>query len=100
MSGVPWTVEQQHYAPGQALRRYLAKHAPDGTPRIAARKLRTSFITHVRMVLGVNPLALRMYVGQSDGSVMEEHYTGRSVDSLRRQVSDKVEGWVRCRGGC
>ncbi len=47
------------------------------------------------MVLGVNPLALRMFVGHSDGSVLEDHYTGWSVDFLRREVAEKVEGWMR-----
>ncbi|MBN1475126.1 tyrosine-type recombinase/integrase [Candidatus Sumerlaeota bacterium] len=93
-TGEPWTVDQQHCAPCQTMRRYLAKHAPKGTPRITSRNLRTSFISHARMVLGINPLALRMYVGHTDGSVLEDHYTWWSVEFLRREVVEKAEGWV------
>lgn len=91
----PWPISERDTVFGRAVARYIAAVSSDAPKNFRARNLRTSFITHAQIELGVNPLALRMYVGHSDGSMMDTHYTGWSEKFLRAEVAEKMEGWLQ-----
>ena len=44
--------------------------------------------------MGASGTALGFYLGHA-GGVRHRHYTQRDVEFMRREVADRVEGWVR-----
>jgi hypothetical protein len=53
-----------------------------------------SFSTLCETELGVNGLALGSYLGHSAQGRLRHYTDVRQIEFLRREVAEKVEGWV------
>jgi integrase len=93
--GEPWGETQRYHRVSDIFRGYMRRHAPEGTPYISSKDLRKSFSTLCETRLGVDGVALGAYLGHSPRGIRHQRYSDvRDVEFLRREVAEKVEGWV------
>lgn len=76
-------------------RRAVLHHMPKGTPYISSKDLRKTFATLLEIDLGANETAVGFYLGHAGVGVGHQHYTARGLESMRREVAERVEGWVQ-----